>query len=147
MDELIARAGYLGLLVVSFLAATLLPISSELAVALMPSYGYDAALTVAVATLGNYLGSVVNYYVGAGGAGFFLARHVGTTGDRLARARTTYARWGAPILFFSWLPVIGDPLTLVAGALRVPFVVFTAWVVAGKLARYVVVVAAAGQVL
>ena len=146
MDELIARAGYLGLLVVSFLAATLLPLSSELVVALMSRAGYDAVLIVAVATLGNYLGSVVNYYVGAGAAGF-LAGYVGTTADRLARARTTYARWGAPILFFSWLPVIGDPLTLVAGALRVPFVIFTAWVVAGKLARYVVVVAAAGQVL
>jgi membrane protein YqaA with SNARE-associated domain len=146
VDELIARAGYLGLLVVSFLAATLLPISSEVAVALMARYGYDAVLTVAIATFGNYLGSVVNYYVGAGAAGF-LAGYAGTPADRLARARTTYARWGAPILFFSWLPVIGDPLTLVAGALRVPFIVFTAWVLAGKVARYVVVVAAASQVL
>ena len=145
MDDLIVQAGYLGLLVVSFLAATLLPLSSELAVVVMPRLGYDPALTVAIATLGNYLGSVVNYYVGTGAAGF-LARHMGTGVDRLARARTTYARWGAPILFFSWLPIVGDPLTLVAGALRVRFVVFTAWVIAGKLARYVVVVAA-GQAL
>jgi membrane protein YqaA with SNARE-associated domain len=135
------EAGYLGLLLVSFLAATLLPLSSEVAVAVMPRLGYDPKLTVAVATLGNYLGSVANYYVGTGAAGF-LARYMGTGTDRLAKARTTYARWGAPILFFSWLPVVGDPLTLVAGALRVRFVVFTVWVVTGKLARYVVVVAA-----
>jgi membrane protein YqaA with SNARE-associated domain len=141
VDDLTVQAGYLGLLLVSFLAATLLPLSSEIAVAAMPRLGYDPTLTVAIATLGNYLGSVANYYVGAGAAGF-LARYMGTEADRLARARTTYARWGAPILFFSWLPVVGDPLTLVAGAVRVRFVVFTAWVVAGKLARYVVVVAA-----
>jgi len=139
VDELILQAGYVGLLLVSFLAATLLPISSEVAVALMLRYGYDATPTIAVATVGNYLGSVVNYYVGARGASFFLTRYVGTTADTLTGARATYARWGAPILIFSWVPVIGDPLTLVAGALRVPFVVFTAWVVAGKLARYVAV--------
>jgi membrane protein YqaA with SNARE-associated domain len=141
VDDLTAEAGYLGLLLVCFLAATLLPLSSEVAVALMPRLGYDPTLTVVVATLGNYLGSVVNYYVGAGAADF-LARYMGTGADRLAQARTAYARWGAPILFFSWLPVVGDPLTLVAGALRVRFVVFTAWVIAGKLARYVAVVAA-----
>jgi membrane protein YqaA with SNARE-associated domain len=141
MDDLTFQGGYFGLLLVSFLAATLLPLSSEVAVAVMPRLGYDPTLTVAIATFGNYLGSVANYYVGAGAAGF-LARYTGTGADRLARARTTYARWGAPILFFSWLPVVGDPLTLAAGALRVRFVVFTAWVVAGKLARYVVVVAA-----
>jgi membrane protein YqaA with SNARE-associated domain len=145
VDDLTVQAGYLGLLLVSFLAATLLPLSSEVAVAVMPRIGYDPAVTVAVATLGNYLGSVANYAVGAGAAGF-LARYIGAGADRLSRARTTYARWGAPILFFSWLPVVGDPLTLVAGALRVRFPVFTAWVVAGKLARYIIVVAV-GQAL
>ncbi|MCC7368753.1 MAG: DedA family protein [Chloroflexi bacterium] len=146
MDELIAGTGYLGLLLVSFLAATLLPISSELAVALMARSGYDSVLTVAVATLGNSLGAIVNYCIGAGAARS-LARHVGTSSDRLTRARTTYERWGAPILFFSWLPVIGDPLTVVAGAVRLPLLVFTVWVVAGKLARYVAVMVGAHHVL
>lgn len=145
MDDLIAGAGYFGLLLLSFLAATLLPLSSEAPVAIMPRYGYDPIVTVAVATLGNYLGAVLNYAVGAGAAGF-LHRQISSTPDRLTRAQTAYARWGAPVLFFSWLPVVGDPLTLVAGALRVPFLRFTGWVVAGKLARYAAVVAV-GQAL
>ena len=100
-EELIAQLGYFGLLVVSFLAATLLPISSEIAVAIMPRYGYDAVLVVVTATIGNYLGSALNYYVGAEGVRFLLSRYAGTKAERLARARETYARWGSPILFFS----------------------------------------------
>jgi membrane protein YqaA with SNARE-associated domain len=138
-EDLITRFGYAGLFAISFLAATVLPMSSEILVAVMTAFGYDVSLVVALATAGNYLGSVVNYYVGAQGARFLLARYLGARADALAKARRTYGRWGSPLLLFSWVPVIGDPLTIVAGALRVNFLVFTFWVALGKLARYVAI--------
>ena len=138
-EELVARFGYVGLFCVSFLAATLLPISSEVLVLVMVALGYSVPPVVAVATLGNSLGAVVNYYVGREGAGLLLARYLDVKPERLERARRMYGRWGSPVLFFSWVPVIGDPLTVVAGALRVNLLGCAGWVVAGKLLRYVAV--------
>lgn len=131
--------GYPGLFVFSFLAATLLPLSSEVAVALMPALGYDLWLTLLFATLGNTGGVLFNYWMGAKGADFIFARYVQVAPESLQRARRLYGRWGIPVLFFSWLPIIGDPLTVLGGVLRVPLPVFTFWVVLGRSLRYAVV--------
>lgn len=121
----------------AFLSATLLPGSSEAAlVALLAAGTGQPALLVAVASAGNVAGSVVNW-----GLGRFGARYV--EGDaRLARARARFARYGTWSLLLAWVPVIGDPLTLAAGLLRVPFGRFLILVTIGKVGRYAAIVLA-----
>ena len=137
MQEAIALVtGYVGIFVASFLAATMIPLATELFVASSPALGLSLGLVLVAATAGSYLGSVANYYLGRGGATFFCSRFLSAQPDALERARRLYGRFGAPILFFAWVPLIGDPLTVVGGILNVRFAVFTFWVLLGKTLRH-----------
>lgn len=142
-EELILQYGYAGLFVVSFLAATLIPLGSEVFVTLMIMSGYNLLPVFLVATLGNTLGSVCNYYVGKYGGSFFLSRYIKPDSEKREKAERLYSRWGAPVLFFAWLPVVGDPLTVVAGIFNLNLYRFVLWVASGKAFRYIVVIAAA----
>lgn len=133
-------AGYLGLFVISFVAATLAPLGSELFVTAMVAGGYDQWGVLLVATAGNSLGSLCNYYVGKWGGDFLFSRWIHLAPAKLARAQQLYERWGAPALFFAWAPVIGDALTLVSGTLRLNLLSFCFWVVLGKALRYLVLI-------
>ena len=139
-EDLIATFGYTGLFAISFLAATLFPLGSEAVVILMVARGYNSALVLTVATAGNYLGALTNYYVGRWGADFLFARYIQINPRALQRSQTIYQRWGAPVLFFSWAPIVGDALTVVSGMLKLPLGVFSFWVLLGKALRYLVVV-------
>ena len=140
---LIVNFGYLGLFLISFLAATLLPLGSEAAVALMAAADFDPLNLMIVATAGNSLGALVNYFAGKWGAAFVFARWIRVDAATLERLEKVYGRWGAPVLFFAWLPFVGDPLTVAAGVLRVPIGLFAFWVVLGKMFRYYLLIAAA----
>lgn len=140
--------GYLGLFLTAFVAATLLPLSSEaVLVALSSAGGYDVALLFALATLGNTLGAVVNWALGrfclhwAGRRWFPFSR------DQLSRAGERFRHYGVWSLLFAWVPVVGDPLTFAAGVLRVRFPTFVILVAIGKAARYAAVLAVARGVL
>ncbi len=133
-------AGYLGLFVISFVAATLAPIGSEVFVTAMLLGGYNSWAVLFVATLGNSLGSLANYFVGKWGGDFVLSRWVHIAPTTLQRAHQVYKRWGAPALFFAWAPIIGDALTLVSGTLHLPILTFSGWVILGKLVRYLAVI-------
>src|SRR5262245_17322516 len=131
-------AGLFGLFLSAFLSATLLPGSSEVAlIALLALGKHDPWLLVAVATLGNVLGSVVNWALGLWFAHFSGRRWFPIDESAYARAVGWYNRFGIWSLLFAWVPVIGDPLTAVAGALRVPLLRFVVLVTIGKAARYV----------
>ena len=136
MTDLILNFGYPGLFLVSFLAATLLPLGSEAAVALMAAADFDSRMLLLVATAGNTMGALVNYLVGKWGAAFVFARYIQVDPAVLERLEKVYGRWGAPILFFAWLPIVGDPLTIAAGVLKVDLRLFLFWVVLGKGLRY-----------
>ena len=131
---------YLGLFGVAFAAATLLPAQSELVLAALIANGeHEPWILIAAATAGNLLGSCLNW-----GIGRFLHRHrdhrwfpVGARS--LERVERSYRRWGVWTLLLSWVPVIGDPLTLVAGLLKTPLKVFIPLVLAAKLGRYIAV--------
>lgn len=145
---LITQLGYAGLFAVSFLAATLLPLGSEAAVAAaMGAPNVDPAMVLAVATSGNALGAVVNYAVGRWGARIFFSRWVHTDPQFLEKTRRICRRWGAPVLFFAWVPVIGDPLTVAAGVVNMPLAPFLFWVVLGKGLRYLLVIQGAQALL
>lgn len=124
----------------SFLAATVLPLGSEAVVAVLAAEGYHPAGLLATATVGNTLGAWVNYLIGRLGDRFVFSRWVRFDPKRRAQAEALVGRWGGPLLFFAWLPVIGDPLTLVAGVFRVRPIVFTFWVALGKGVRYALLI-------
>jgi len=138
MDSL-AQYGYLGLFVISFLAATILPLGSEVVFSILLLNNYNPFLVIAVATFGNVAGSLVNYALGLWGGSWFASRLLRLSPGEMAGAEKRYAKYGAISLLFAWLPIIGDPLTVVAGALRTNLGLFIALVTTGKLLRYILV--------
>jgi membrane protein YqaA with SNARE-associated domain len=132
--------GYVGLFAAAFGAATLLPLQSEaLLVGLIVSDRYWLWGLLAVATLGNVLGSLVNWWLGRGIERFQDRRWFPVSAKHMATARKHYERYGHWSLLLSWMPVIGDPLTLIAGVMREPLGRFVLIVTVAKAARYAVV--------
>jgi membrane protein YqaA with SNARE-associated domain len=120
-----------GLFLAAFAAATLLPLQSEaLLVGLVLQGG--------VATFGNVLGSLVNWWLGRFIERWQDRRWFPVSADRLARARAHYQRYGRWSLLLSWLPLVGDPLTVIAGVMREPLWRFLLLVTLAKAGRYAV---------
>ncbi|ONH51149.1 membrane protein YqaA, SNARE-associated domain [Pseudomonas cedrina] len=135
-------AAYLGLFFAAFGAATLLPLQSEaVLVGLLVSGHFNLWLLLAIATLGNVLGSVLNWWLGRWVEHFKARRWFPVSDRQLGRARQHYERWGHWTLLLSWLPIIGDPLTLVAGVMREPLWRFLLLVTLAKSIRYGVLAA------
>jgi membrane protein YqaA with SNARE-associated domain len=133
---------YGGLFLAALGAATLLPMQSEAVLAgLLLSGAYTPWMLVAVATLGNVLGSVVNWSLGRGVERFRHKRWFPVSEHRLEHIQRAYLRFGYWSLFLSWVPIIGDPLTVVAGALREPFWRFILIVTLAKGGRYLLLAA------
>jgi membrane protein YqaA with SNARE-associated domain len=138
----LALTGYLGLFLSAFGAATLLPLQSEaLLVGLLLSKAYPAWALVAVATCGNVLGSLVNWLLGRYLEHFHERRWFPVRQAQLEKAQAFYHRYGRWSLLLAWVPVIGDPLTLVAGVMRESFWVFLALVTLAKAGRYLALAA------
>ncbi|RON52004.1 YqaA family protein [Pseudomonas frederiksbergensis] len=132
----------IGLFLAAFGAATLLPLQSEaLLVGLLLSNRYWLWSLLAVATVGNVLGSLVNWWLGRGIERFRERRWFPVNPRHLETARKHYQRYGHWSLLLSWVPVIGDPLTLVAGVMREPLGRFLLIVTFAKGARYGVLAA------
>lgn len=130
--------GYLSLFSAAFIAATFLPMQSEaLLVALMLNNQHSLVILLVVATAGNVLGSVVNWVLGRVALRFKHKRWFPANDAQLARAEVWYHRYGRWSLLASWLPIVGDALTIIAGVLREPLWSFVAIVTIGKSARYV----------
>jgi membrane protein YqaA with SNARE-associated domain len=126
----------------SLLAATIVPAQSEAVLAGLALAGnHSLVVLVAVATLGNVLGACINWLLGRYLEHFKNKRWFPVKEAALDKAARTYQRYGVWSLLLSWVPIIGDPLTVIAGLLRTPFPIFVLLVTIGKLARYVVVVA------
>jgi membrane protein YqaA with SNARE-associated domain len=123
------------LLVSSFLAATVLPLASEVPLALIVRRHGDLVLPVAVATLGNFLGACTTY----GLARLAAAKLAPQSTHRPPRALVLFERYGAPSLLLSWVPIVGDAIVALAGASRVPLAAFSMWTLIGKAARYAAV--------
>lgn len=129
--------GYFSLFFSALASATLLPGSSEaLMLYLLQQPQWQPEWLWLAATLGNTLGSAINW--GLGRSGYHL-RHKSwfpVSEQQLDKGRRHFERWGKWSLLFAWLPVVGDPLTLLAGLLRVPFLWFLVLVLIGKGVRY-----------
>lgn len=129
-----------GLFVSAFLSATVVPAQSELALGVLLSSGhYPAWLLLMLASTGNTLGALVNWGLGRGIARFEGENWFPVRRASLVRAERWFARFGAWVLLLSWVPVVGDPLTVVAGLLRMRFLPFLVVVALAKTGRYVVI--------
>ncbi len=134
MQELIA------LFLSAFFAATLLPVQSEFILAALRSAGeHSALMLLSVVTVGNVLGAIVNLLLGRYLIHFKDRKWFPIKEKAIAKATRFYQKWGVWSLLLAWMPIIGDPLTFIAGVLRVRFLIFLILVTVGKAGRYAVV--------
>lgn len=138
---------YTSLFFTAFIAATLFPLSSEALLLALLHQSYNPWLLWLAATAGNSLGSCVNWLLGRQCLHWQDRRWFPVKPAQLAKAQRHFQRYGIYSLLFSWLPVVGDPLTLFAGVMKVPFPLFLLLVLVGKALRYALVIALAAAVL
>ena len=147
MDSIVAFLmdwGYMGMALSAFLAASILPFSSEAVMVGLLAAGLDMWALVAWGTVGNVLGSLFNYGIGRLGKMEWIEKYLHTKPEDLDRARRFMGGRGAWMGLFSCIPVIGDVITIVLGLMRANFTIFIVSVTISKLARYVVLMVTAG---
>ncbi|OOZ44749.1 YqaA family protein [Solemya velum gill symbiont] len=137
--EYLSELGYIGLFVAAFLAATILPLSSEALLSTLLLSGLSPVALVIVATTGNVLGSLTNYALGYWGSKDVIKRWLKVSEEEFIKAEQRFVKYGLFSVLFAWVPIIGDPLTLIAGVLRIRLLWFLILVTAGKLMRYIVI--------
>lgn len=136
VHEWLNQPGYASLFLVSLLASTLVPMGSEWLLVMMLASGYPPLPAVVTAGAGNYLGAVTTWLVGIYGGRWLIEKVFRISAEQQERSRNYYKRYGTFTLFFSWVPIIGDPICLVGGLMRINFWTFSALVASGKLLRY-----------
>lgn len=142
------ESGYLGLFATAFLAATLIPVSSEVVLgALSKAEGFEIWLLVAVASAGNTLGSIVNWILGRYCLHWRDQRWFPIKPAMLRLATKRFHRYGLWSLLLAWLPIVGDPLTFAAGVLGVRLPIFVTLVAIGKVVRYITIAALAQHII
>ena len=131
---------YLSLFGISFLAATILPFSSELTLAgLISTSNYDNLLLLVFASFGNVLGSVFNWGLGFYARNLTIKKWFPFKETQIERSSKWFSKFGKWSLLFAWVPIVGDPLTFVAGLLKVRFLDFIILVAIGKVSRYLII--------
>ncbi|WP_419812005.1 YqaA family protein [Bacterioplanoides sp.] len=130
--------GYAALFLLSFMAASLLPLGSEWLLLLMLAQGFSPLYTVMFATAGNTLGSYLSYALGYW-AHEWLHKKNKLQGTGWQKAERWFRRYGIWSLLLSWVPVVGDPLTLLAGILKAPWQKALLLILISKLGRYIIV--------
>lgn len=139
LQHLVVEHGWAGLMAVSFIAATILPLSSEAAVYGALRMGMPAWEVLLFASVGNCLGILLNYGLGRWGSDPFQRRMERSRAGR--RAMDWSEKYGKWALLLSWLPFIGDPLTIVAGVTRISVLYFIGIACSLRVLRYAVVLA------
>lgn len=130
---------YFTLAVVAFLSATLLPIGSEALLLYDVKEGHNVYILVFVASFGNILGSCLNYYLGLKGEHYLEEKNY-LKKEKILKYKKVFDKYGAYSLLLSWVPIIGDPLTFVAGVLKYDFKIFLLLVSLAKSLRYILLV-------
>jgi membrane protein YqaA with SNARE-associated domain len=128
--------GYWGLFLASFLAATVLPFSSEAILSLFVYSGYDISITIAVASLGNWLGGMFTYYLAYLGKWEWIEKILRIKPEKAEKTRLFLKGKGSALAFFSFLPFVGDIIPLGLGLLRSNVLWVALFMLGGKLCRY-----------
>jgi len=129
--------GYLGLFIASFLAATVVPFSSEFIFSAMVFSGLDAWTCVWVATLGNWLGGMTSYYVGLMGKIEWIEKYLHIKKEKMENAAVKIQKYGDWFAFFSFVPFIGDVIAVATGFFRCKWWKVAISMLVGKFARYI----------
>ena len=135
---MIILISYFQLLIISFLAATILPLSSELVLlTMLLTDSFDKYLLLVVASFGNIFGSSVNWYLGKKILIFKDKKWFPVNEKQIAKSEMYFKKYGIWSLLLSWVPIIGDPLTVIAGILKINFFTFLLLVSISKTSRYI----------
>lgn len=133
-----AEWGYFGLFLAAFLAATILPFSSEVVLAALIAAGMNRWGCIAAATLGNFLGGISCYYLGYLGKIAWIEKYLKIKKEKVDKLQNWLQGKGSAMAFFVFLPGIGDIIAVALGFLRVNIWLVAFWMFAGKFIRYVV---------
>jgi len=144
--EFLIEYGYLGLFIAAFLAASILPFGSELVLSALLFTDLSTVLLVTFATVGNVLGSMVNYALGYYLKAYKVKRFFKISEARYFKLECFYKKYGLWTLLLAWVPIIGDPITVLAGLLRLNVKLFLLLVSISKLLRYIVLTVAVLQI-
>ena len=126
------------LFIISLLAATILPLSSEIVLTTMLLTNlFEKNILLVIASSGNILGSIFNWYLGKKITIFQDRKWFPVSPDQLNRSQKYFQKYGLWSLLLAWVPIIGDPITLLAGVLKVRFSIFFILVSISKISRYV----------
>jgi len=134
------EVGYVGLFFASFLAATIIPFSSDAIVVTMVALDYDAFQTIAIATIGNTLGGLSSYGLGWLGKWDWIEKYLKIKKEKIEKMRQRIQKYTGLAAFLTWLPFIGDVIAVTLGFLKINFFKVAIFMTTGKLARYIVII-------
>jgi len=130
--------GYFALFTTSFLAATILPFSSELVLSSMLIANFDPLISLISATLGNWLGGLSSYWIGWLGKWKWIEKYLRIKPGKIEAFRNKIIGKEGWIAFFCWLPIVGDPIAVVLGLIKTRIIPTAIWMLIGKAARYAI---------
>ena len=136
--EALQEWGYIGLFIGSFLAATVVPFSSDILLIGMLLAGAPVTPTVATATAGNWLGGLTSYYVGYLGKWKWIEKWFRVKRETLEKQKSRIDKYGPLLALMTWLPIVGDLFAIALGFYRQPFVKSAVYMLIGKAARFVI---------
>lgn len=139
MLEFLVEYGYIGLFIACFLAATILPFSSDIVFGALIAAGLSIWPCILIATLGNWLGGMTNYYLGRLGKIEWIEKYLKIKPEKIHKMQNWLENKGSYMAFFSFLPLIGDVMAVALGYMRANQTVVTISMLLGKFSRYVVV--------
>jgi len=132
--------GYWGLFFVSFLSATIIPFSSDIIVIGMVALKYNATWVFVIASIGNTLGGMTNYYIGKSGKTEWIHKYLRISENKIKKAEHYVNKYATLTALFTWMPAIGDALALVLGLFKAPTLKVCLFMFLGKAARYFVLI-------
>lgn len=138
--EILTNYGYVGMLISAFLAGSIFPLSSEVVMLALLAAGLDPWQLVIYGTIGNVLGSMLNYGIGMLGRIDWIEKYLHVNKKELDRAKRFMAGRGAWMGFFSFLLVIGEGITIVLGLMRSNVAITVISVIIGKFLRYALII-------
>lgn len=138
--DLLTSYGYWGMLLAAFLAGSFFPFSSEAVMVGLMAAGLDPWMLMVYGTVGNVMGSVVNYCIGRMGKTEWFEKYLHVSPESMARAERFMKGRGAWMGFFAFVPLLGSAITILLGLMRAnPVITFIA-ITLGKIFRYIILI-------
>jgi|TARA_B110000495_G_C22985612_1_gene579841 membrane protein YqaA with SNARE-associated domain len=132
--------GYLGLFIAGFLAATILPFSSESLLAVALLNGFDPIICLIIITSGNWIGSITTYGIGYLGKIDWIENYFKISREKIEKTKSYLIKYGTLLALFAWVPIIGDVFALTLGYFKINFILTALFMLIGKFFRYLLIV-------